>query len=216
MGWSTWDLTISHHLHPYIPYILHFHEDDCSFFLIGLLSCICTPTVHYLSRYLSNPYKAYNRSCHASAQNPAMAPCHPEVNSKSSPWSTRPSRSGFWLALSLPDPFQPHWILNSSQMQQMPPGPLHLLFHLDWSSPTYSKGSLALSPSPSLSRSKGIKKPPCPPSLNSTLCYVLILTLLIFPVGLTSWYAEHWFISLSPCSNNVSFLKAKTAFCSFL
>lgn len=165
MGWSTWDLTISHHLHPYIPSssYLPFHEDDCSFFLMGLLTCICTPTVHYLPRYLSNPYKGYNRSCHSSAQNPAMAPSHPEVNPKSSPWSRRPSRSGFWLALSLPDPFQPHWILNSSQMQQTPPGPLHLLFHLYWSSPRYSKGSLALSPSSSLSCSKLTKNIPAHP-----------------------------------------------------
>lgn len=44
--------------------------------LIGPLTCTCMPVV----RYLSNPYKACNRSCHSSAQDPTVAPFHSELN----------------------------------------------------------------------------------------------------------------------------------------
>lgn len=112
-----------------------FHEDDYSILLTGLITCTCTPIVHW------HPWAILMKPRHSSAKTLQWLKLTPE-QIQSSPWSTRPIWSGSWPLLSLPVPLQPHWTLNCSHMQQVPSGPLHLLFHLLESVfPRYSNSS---------------------------------------------------------------------------
>lgn len=108
--------------------------------LIGPLTCTCTPMV----RYLSNPYKAYIRSCHSSAQNPTMAPSHSELNQSPHQSPQGPPD----LASGCLSPSLAHsnliGLIPVFRCSKYTQGLWTCCFLcLDWSSPRYSEGLLS-------------------------------------------------------------------------
>lgn len=145
-------------LYPISSYF-HFHEDDCSILLTGLVSCTCTPVVHCPQRSLSNPYKALSLL--------SSKPCNGSISlrSKSKVFTMVHEAHLLWLLaapLSLPVPLQPHWTLNCSYMQQVPSGLGTCYFICRIDLPTDTQMALPLSPSSS-SWSKVMKKIPVYP-----------------------------------------------------